>query len=163
MKEEARKFIEDLREKFERECKGPGDLKRRQELLTNARHAITISDEEFTKVEMEHATFVTTGSFEFGFYVGARWADEHQKSPWINTHKSLPKAIDILDYSDLSEIKWCLCHTKVAYLTYFVGYYAVSIDDEHKVWCNIRGEEVCGPYEVDYYMPIPEMPKGGEK
>ena len=110
---------------------------------------------------MEHAAFKTHGSFEFGFYVGARWADEHPKSPWVNTHKSLPKAIDVLDYSDMSKIKWCLCHTKVAYQTYFVGYYAVSIDDEHKVWCNIRGEEVCGPYEVDYYMPLPELQEGG--
>lgn len=163
MKEEARKYIEDLRENFEGECNGPSDLNRRKELLTNARHAITISNENFTKVEMEHASFVTMGSFELGFYVGARWADEHPKSPWINTHKSLPKAIDILGISDVSKIKWCLCHTKVAYQTYFVGYYAVSIDDEHKVWCNIRGEEVCGPYEVDYYMPLPELPKGGER
>ena len=161
MNEEARRYIENLREKFERECNGPGDLNRRQELLTNARHAITFSNENFTKVEMEHAAFKTHGSFEFGFYVGARWADEHPKSPWVNTHKSLPKAIDVLDYSDMSKIKWCLCHTKVAYQTYFVGYYAVSIDDEHKVWCNIRGEEVCGPYEVDYYMPLPELLEGG--
>lgn len=97
------------------------------------------------------------------FKAGAHWADAHPQSPWISTHKSLPKAIDILDYSDMSKIKWCLCHTKEAYQTYFVGYYAVSIDDEHKVWCNIRGEEVCGPYDVDYYIPLPELPKGGRR
>lgn len=164
MKEEAIKYIEDLREKFERECNGPIDLKRRQELLTNARHATTIYDEDFTKVEMEYAAFATNSSFEFGFYIGARWADGHLKSPWVNTHESLPEAIDLFDTSDLhKKIKWCLCHTKVAYQTYFVGYYAVSIDDEHKVWCNIRGEEVCSPYDVDYYMPLPELPKGGER
>lgn len=93
MNEETRKYIEDLREKFERECKGPDDLKRRQELMTNARHATII--EEFTSAEKEYAAFEVNSSFEFGFYVGARWADEHPKSPWINTHKSLPKAIDI--------------------------------------------------------------------
>lgn len=120
-------------------------------------------NEEIRKEALNWKTDDNEFIAQTAFEAGALWADEHQKSPWINTHKSLPKAIDILDYSDLSEIKWCLCHTKVAYLTYFVGYYAVSIDDEHKVWCNIRGEEVCGPYEVDYYMPIPEMPKGGEE
>lgn len=91
MNEEARKYIENLREKFERECDCPGDLKRRQELLVNARHATTISDEDFTKVEMEHAAFKTHGSFEFGFYVGARWADEHQKSPWKDVEYDLPE------------------------------------------------------------------------
>lgn len=90
MNEETRKYIEDLRKKFESECNGPGDLKRRQELLTNARHATTISNEDFTKVEMEHAAFKTMGSFEFGFYVGARWADEHPKSPWISVKDTLP-------------------------------------------------------------------------
>lgn len=57
MNEETRKYIENLRKKFKSECNGPGDLKRRQELLANTRRATTICNKEFTKTETEYAAF----------------------------------------------------------------------------------------------------------
>ena len=148
MKEEARKYIEDLREKFERECNGPIDLKRRQELLTNARHAVTISEEDFTKVEMEYASFVTMGSFEFGFYVGARWADEHQKSSWISVKDRLPQ----LGHSVLVALPDGTCSTG-------------SLHDYSEVnyWNIDHSGDLTEVEDSDYWMPLPELPKGGER
>lgn len=93
MKEEVRKHIADLREKSERTCNGPGDLKRRQKLLTAARRATTISNEEFTKDELEYVAFVVDSSFELGFYVGARWADEHPKKAEAEAAERVKKAL----------------------------------------------------------------------
>lgn len=169
MNEEAKKYIEDLREKFERECNGPSDLKRRQELLTNARHAILISDEDFTKVEMEHAAFKTMGSFEFGFYVGARWADEHQKSPWISPDNSLPAPGE--------KVLICVNSNSRSTATINQRTYHFEISErlssvelgrlKRKGWCPCdkygfpnHGYDT---FEVVYWMPLPELPKGGEK
>lgn len=156
MNEEAKKYIEDLREKFERECNGPGDLKRRQELLTTARHAIMISDEDFTKVEMEHAAFKTMGSFEFGFYVGARWADEHQKSPWISVKERLP------DYE-----QDCVLSYENAFIEIGGRYTKESgvpyLDENGFVMKRNGGRYTGDVVHVDYWMPIPELPKGGRQ
>ena len=145
MNEEAKKYIEDLREKFERECNGPGDLKRRQELLTNARHAITISDEDFTKTEMEHAAFKTMGSFEFGFYVGARWADEHQKSPWKDVEYALP------EYNTP-----VLLHIKGD--DRIVVGIMVEVDERLR-WCVFGCKGLIGLDDADRWAPIPELGK----
>ena len=94
----------------------------------------------------------------------AEKTDAHPQSPWIRTKKKLPKAINIEDVDDCGNIQWCTCHTKKCHVSYFVGFYAVSIDEIHKVWCDITGQEVCSPYDVDYYMPLPAIPeKGGAK
>ena len=99
--------------------------------------------------------------FDIGFMLGAQWADNHLRSPWVSTKKKLPKAINIEEVDDCGNIQWCACHTEKCHVSYFVGYYADSIDGEHKVWCDIAGQEVCGPYDVDYWMPIPAIPKKG--
>lgn len=87
----------------------------------------------------------------------------HPQSPWIRTKKKLPKAINIEEVDDCGNIQWCACHTEKCHVSYFVGYYADSIDGEHKVWCDITGQEVCSPYDVDYYMPLPAIPEKGGK
>ena len=87
----------------------------------------------------------------------------HPQSPWIRTKKKLPKAINIEDVDDCGNIQWCTCHTKKCHVSYFVGFYAISIDETHKVWCDITGQEVCSPYDVDYYMPLPAIPEEGGK
>lgn len=93
------------------------------------------------------------------FCDGAVWADNNPKSPWINTHTKLPKPIDIEKVEDLANIQWCACHCaegKGSY-SYFIGYYAVSIVDGYKVWCDIQGQEVASPYDVDCYIPLPKI------
>ena len=146
MNEEARKYIDDLREKFKGECDGPGELKRRQELLTTARHATTIYCEDFTKVEMENAAFAVNGSFEFGFYVGARWADEHPKSPWISVKDRLPQ----LGHSVLVALPDGTCSTG-------------SLHDYSEVnyWNIDHSGDLTEVEDSDYWMPLPELPKGG--
>lgn len=104
---------------------------------------------------------------EAAFEAGARWADKHPESPWIKVRdkSDLPSPIDIETEEDLKKIQWHLCHGKEegSVHSWFVGYYAVSIasweEEEITAWCNIEGQEVAGPLDVDYYMPIPELPK----
>ena len=144
MSEESKRYVENLREKFSRECNDPGDLKRRQELLTTTRQAVTISKEEFTKDEMEYAAFVVNSSFEFGFYAGARWADEHPKSPWKYTEYSLPEYNTpvLLHIKDDDRI-------------------AVGILVEDDVWLRwcVFGCKLIRLDDADRWAPIPEMDK----
>lgn len=162
MNEEARKYIEDLQEKFEGECNCPSGLKCRQELLTTARHSTTISNEEFTKDELEYAAFKTNGSFEFGFYVGARWADEHQKSQWISVKDTLPP----------TDEKVLICVRKVWPSNAVINPKNYSIELSQRIghvrkdtkrYVDKYGFPNHGykEFEVIAWMPIPELPKGG--
>lgn len=168
MSEETRKYIEHLREEFKRECNGPSDLKRRQELLTNARHAILISDEDFTKVEMGYVAFEANSSFGYGFYVGARWADEHQKSPWISPDNSLPAPGE--------KVLICVNSNSRSTATINPRPYHFEISErllsaelgrlkrKGRCPCDKYGFPNHGydTFEVLYWMPLPEMPKGGK-
>lgn len=148
MNEETRKHIEDLREKFERECNGPTDLKRRQELLANAKRT-TICDEDFTKAENEYAVFEVNSPFEFGLYVGARWADEHPKSPWISVKDRLPQS----KHSVMLALSDGTCST---------GSLFGEINGEN-YWDIDRGDDFVEVNDNDYWMPIPELNKSENK
>lgn len=146
MNEETRKYIENLRKKFESECNGPGDLKRRQELLTNTRRATTICNKEFTKTETEYAAFEVGSSFEFGLYVGARWADEHPKSPWISAKDRLPQY-------DQSVV------LALADGVHSTGFLFSEEIDGKRYWDVDRGDDFVEVNDNDYWMPIPELSK----
>ena len=148
MNEETRKYIENLRKKFESECNGPGDLKRRQELLANTRRATTICNKEFTKTETEYAAFEVGSSFDFGFYIGARWADEHPKSPWISVKDALPQAV----FGTVS---------KVVMLSLADGTLSTGslFDLNKKYWEVDIDEDFVEVNDEDYWMPIPELNK----
>lgn len=148
MNEEARKYFEDLRERFERECNGPRDLKRRQELLANTRRATTICNKEFTKTETEYAAFEVGGFFDFAFYIGARWSDEHPKSQWISVKDRLPQ----LGHSVLVALPDGTCSTG-SLLDY----------SEVNYWNIDHSGDLTEVEDSDYWMPLPELPKGGEK
>ncbi len=146
MNEETRKYIENLRKKFESECNGPGDLKRRQELLANTRRATTICNKEFTKTETEYAAFEVGSSFDFGFYIGARWADEHPKSQWISVKDRLPQ----YEHSVMIAL---------ADGTYSTGYLIHDIIDDERYWDVDCCESFAEVNDNDYWMPIPELNK----
>lgn len=117
------------------------------------------TDLSYNERDAELAEQIIDDNVEDAVLEGAQWADNHPRSPWIRTKKKLPKAINIEEVDDCGNIQWCTCHTKKCHVSYFVGFYAESIDGEHKVWCDIAGQEVCSPYDVDYYMPLPVLPK----
>ena len=119
------------------------------------------TDLSYNEWEAELAEQIIDDIVEDAVLEGAQWADNHPRSPWVSTKKKLPKAINIEEVDDCGNIQWCACHTEKCHVSYFVGYYADSIDGEHKVWCDIAGQEVCGPYDVDYWMPIPAIPEEG--
>ena len=78
----------------------------------------------------------------------AKWADEHPKNPWISVKDRLPE-------QDLhcEEIPVLL---KNGY--WFKGYY--SGDMWH--YYDECGDDII-TWDVTYWMPIPETPKGGEE
>lgn len=77
------------------------------------------------------------------FTKGAQWADKHPKSPWISVKDRLPEVGD-----------YVLIHTNLNHM-----------------FCAKRNnlDEMDGAGFVvpigyfDYWMPIPELPKGGEE
>lgn len=113
----------------------------RRSLLTAARRATTISNEEFTKDELEYAAFEANSSFELGFYVGARWADEHQKSPWKEVEYILPEYNTpvLLHIKDDDRV--------------VVG---IMINvDERLCWCVFGCKGLIGLDDPDRWAPIP--------
>lgn len=79
------------------------------------------------------------------FKAGAHWADIHPKSPWISINEQLPQ---------------------VGTLVLWKGYrdMLVAFRDEHNC-INYKGGYfgTIHSLELDYWMPIPELPKGGKK
>ena len=75
------------------------------------------------------------------FIAGAEWADEHPKSPWISVEDRLPEYGELVLAVIEGEVCLCECAT----------------DDG--VWFE-RGLTTDKP---TYWMPIPEIPKGGEQ
>ena len=79
------------------------------------------------------------------FRCGAEWADAHQPSPWISVEDRLPKKINTF----MSESVLCR-YTRGNKEYYHVCQYDYEFDE----WQISK---------VTHWMPIPELPKGGEK
>lgn len=90
------------------------------------------------------------------FEAGAKWADEHQKSPWISVKDRLP------DYE-----QDCLLSYESAFIEIGGRYTKESgvpyLDENGFVTKRNGGRYTGDVVHVDYWMPIPELQKGGEK
>ena len=96
--------------------------------------------QEALKWKTNDNEFTTQTAFE----AGAKWADEHSKSPWISTKECLPEcSVNVLLLVDGNVI--CVGHLVML--------------QEGKEWMifNDRWREL--DY-VDYWMPIPGFPRG---
>lgn len=84
------------------------------------------------------------------FYIGAKWADEHPKSPWINVEEDLPFNHKELLYETESSI----CpYTKVVLIRTEENAHELSFMYMHEYKWNWN-------YELDkitHWMPIPEI------
>ena len=88
------------------------------------------------------------------FYLGARWADENPKSPWISVNDDLP-----CNHSDL-----VLTYNNRPFLTRFV--YVIT-DNIHTLFlCNMKKSDnniwiwnYSSKDKITHWMPIPELPK----
>lgn len=77
------------------------------------------------------------------FEAGARWADEHPKSPWISVKDRLPETgcSVLLHFASVIDPQLGLFHEY----------------EGNKYWILTFGSQ---PFEaVDYWMPIPELNK----
>lgn len=90
------------------------------------------------------------------FKAGARWADEHPKSPWISVKDRLPDYDQdcVLSYENAFIEMGCRS-TKESGIPYLDENGFVVMRNG----CRYTGDIV----HVDYWMPIPELQKGGEK
>lgn len=105
------------------------------------------------------------------FVLGAEWA--LKQSPWIDTSKEYPKplnkliidsgkrVIDIQPNGATEELPTYLCHKTSEDLCFVARSYESLQGLE---WYGVYGNRICGIDDVDYYMPIPAIPKkGGEE
>lgn len=76
------------------------------------------------------------------FVEGAQWADEHPKNPWRDAKKELPKD---------KGVRIFVSYAGIQSSAYYYG---------NNYW-SVEGYGFCD--FVDYWMPIPETPKGGKK
>ena len=81
--------------------------------------------------------------------LGVTWADEHPKNPWRDAMADEPKkGKDVFAY--IPDI----CGGEYCKLTYLGNYR----------WCQDEGGCTVEFYNIEiFWMPIPELPKGGEK
>lgn len=79
------------------------------------------------------------------FKAGARWADEHPKSPWISVKDRLPQS----KHSVMLALSDGTCST---------GSLFGEINGEN-YWDIDRGDDFVEVNDNDYWMPIPELNK----
>lgn len=111
-------------------------MTREEQIIENAYMYESVARDEFR------------GTVE-SFKAGAHWADIHPQSPWINTKDNMPHLQDR-----------CLVYLKIggvstARLTTVYGKIYWDVDINPHQYMNLN--------EVDFWMPIPELPKGGEE
>ena len=104
------------------------------------------------KEEIREAALKRDGDCDFdsnnglnGFIEGAEWADAHQPSPWISVEDRLPEEINKF----LSAPVLCR-YTRGSKEFYHVCQYDYEFDE----WQISK---------VTHWMPIPNLPKGGNK
>ena len=76
------------------------------------------------------------------FEEGAKWADEHPKSPWISVEERLPEKVNKF-LSDEVLVRYLRGGKEYTFVTHY--------DYEYQTW-NIPN--------VTHWMPIPELKKG---
>ena len=84
--------------------------------------------------------------FENGFIMGARWADDNHKSPWISVKDDLP-----CNHIELMHPIYYLETQHV--VTNIQGHYYINRMVKYK------GKWVWETGEPTHWMPIPELPK----
>lgn len=86
------------------------------------------------------------------YEAGAKYADEHPKSTWINVKDDLPCNHEEFTRKSRMSTKIVLVRTRKA--TYFVNY-MIKEKSKWEWFCAVDDTED----EIVYWMPIPELPK----
>lgn len=97
------------------------------------------------------------GSFDFGFYYGARWADTHPQSPWISVDDNPPElgkdneSPYMLVSSSLvpGMVPICAKYIKISYLVRWNHKSVLSN------WIKTDGSYIHVP--ITHYMPLPGL------
>lgn len=112
-------------------------------------------EEEINKASMEFASDVSEAyeySYKEGFIDGGEWADNHPKSPWISVNVDLPCNHEEFTRKSRMSTKLVLVRTRKA--AYFVNY-MIKGKSKWEWFCAVDDIED----EIEYWMPIPELPK----
>ena len=118
-----------------------------------------IREEEIYKVAKEFSSEITEAykySYKDGFIDGCVWSDNHPKSPWISVNDDLPCNHEEFTRNSRMSTKLVLVRTRKA--TYFVNYMIKEKSKWKSKWkwfCPVDNIE----NEIEYWMPIPELPK----
>lgn len=97
-------------------------------------------EKEVSKIAGVHPDWNKLECFRKGFTEGIKWADEHQKSPWVSVKERLPK-------SDEEVLVGCWCKDYFKYLS--VGKYLANIEE----WLD----DADNTMNATHWMPIPSF------
>ena len=92
------------------------------------------------------------------FRCGAEWADAHQPSPWISVEDRLPEKTKGIFSCQVRELE----EDKIVYYKDTRGYIHTGFFSAHNHWRDLDRDNGA-IYPVTHWMPIPGLPKGGEK
>ena len=96
-------------------------------------------------------------TYKLGFEIGAEWADEHPKSPWISVEDDLPcNHVELLtDCFQTKYVEACFTHSDGSSFVTIEKMVRVDVGIGKDCWqwsSNLREH-------VTYWKPIPEPPK----
>ena len=88
---------------------------------------------------------------EKAFIEGAKWADEHPKSPWISVKDDLPCNNPNNIHFGFTNKVFAIDYNKNIFIAYMTKY------NNKWIWC--RDDNFNLSYIITHWMPIPELPK----
>lgn len=110
-------------------------MRKKEELIKACKEWFRRSDRPTTMATFKHAV---------------EWADEHPKSPWISVKERMPKDGEDVIFN-------------VKFEGAFVGIFEGVYNGQPWWKASDHNGNHIDMYNVNYWMPIPELPKGGEQ
>lgn len=114
-------------------------MTRKKQINKAAEHFLADRPKEYFHTKSEENTYHT------GFVMGAKWADEHPKNPWISVEDRLPEEDKIVIF---------MGNNGALYL----GHHYLQTD-YGRTWFADGGYAMKDD-EVTHWMPIPQIEKG---
>lgn len=92
------------------------------------------------------------------FILGAQWADEHPKDPWISVNERLPEEFQIV----FVRMQGGSCDSAMYTNGVFRRDLQLNFGMKDDGYTIISWQQMFKS-NITHWMPIPELPKGGEK
>ena len=109
------------------------------------------SIKEFSDIAVRPGTQILRECCRLSFQQGAKWADEHPKSPWISVEDDLPYNNPNNIHFGFTNKVFAIDYNKNIFIAYMTKY------NNKWVWCRDDNFDLL--YIITHWMPIPKLPK----